>query len=277
MSKLTAAEQMLYSTVKVTTVSKGVVTGSGTGFFYKVTVDDSYAMLLVTNKHVAKGADEFRLLLHEGTGDPNDGPTGQVFTCSLQLVPGAEFDHPDPAVDLCAHSVVGLIESIAESGKHVFLVNLASSNIPANDDWENFDAIEDVTMVGCPRGIFDEKNNIPIARRGITATPLGKKYEGNDQFVVDMACFPGSSGSPIFVYDRNGFLDRKQNTYQIGAQRVFFVGVLFAGPVITNAGKIVMGQPTEVQVATAMHLGYAVRSTAMHAIEDLLRKRVGAS
>ena len=132
-------------------------------------------------------------------------------------------------------------------------------------------------MVGCPRGIFDEKNNIPIARRGITATPLGKKYEGNDQFVVDMACFPGSSGSPIFVYDRNGFLDRKQNTYQIGAQRVFFVGVLFAGPVITNAGKIVMGQPTEVQVATAMHLGYAVRSTAMHAIEDLLRKRVGAS
>lgn len=85
--------------------------------------------------------------------------------------------------------------------------------------------------------------------------------------MVDMACFPGSSGSPIFVYDRNGYLDRKTNSYNIGASRIHFVGVLYSGPLITNDGRIVLQQHPKVEVSAMMHLGNAIRSSQLHGIQ----------
>ncbi len=118
-------------------------------------------------------------------------------------------------------------------------------------------------MIGCPRGISDEVNNLPIVRRGITATSLSKLYNGKPEFMVDMACFPGSSGSPIFLYNRNGFFDRKQNSYMMGTTRLKFVGVLYAGPLVTNDGQLVLGQVPRVAVQSMMHLGNALRSTTV--------------
>ena len=54
---LSAAEQILYSTVKLTTHAADVETGSGTGFFWHIREGDWFNILLVTNKHVIRGAD----------------------------------------------------------------------------------------------------------------------------------------------------------------------------------------------------------------------------
>lgn len=151
---------------------------------------------------------------------------------------------------------------------------VGSDIIPADDDWQFFDAIEDVTMVGCPRGLYDEVNNLPLVRRGITATSLANRYNGKDEFVVDMACFPGSSGSPIFLFNQNGYLDRKKNSMMMGSTRILLAGVLYAGPLITNQGEIVLGQAPRIEVASMMHLGYAVRSTALRAIDERVRRIV---
>lgn len=94
--------------------------------------------------------------------------------------------------------------------------------------------------------------------------------------MVDMACFPGSSGSPVFIYDRNGYRDRRTNTYNMGQQRIVFVGILYAGPQITNNGQIILGQQPRVMVAAMMHLGNVIRSSALHAIDAELRRRLHA-
>lgn len=275
MIKLTPADLMLYSTVKLTTRSKGKTTGSGTGFFYRIDVDaDHCANLLVTNKHVLEGADEVVLQLHVGTGKGEDGPTGEIVSCVVTIGPEGPLQHPDPNVDLAGLSLGELFEKALVAEKPIFYVSLHKSNQPSEAEWDNFDSIEEVIMIGCPNGLFDESNNIPIARRGITATPLGKKYNGENRFLVDMACFPGSSGSPIFLYDKNGYLDRKANTYMIGVQRVFFVGILFAGPTISNAGQIVMARTPRIEVATMMHLGFAIRSTELLALESALLSKL---
>jgi hypothetical protein len=41
---------------------------------------------------------------------------------------------------------------------------------------------------------------MPIMRRGTTATPMVLDFEGRPEFLIDAAVYPGSSGSPVFVY-----------------------------------------------------------------------------
>ena len=92
-------------------------------------------------------------------------------------------------------------------------------------------------MIGYPRGIYDEANNLPIVRRGITATSMGRDYNSKPEFMIDMACFPGSSGSPVFM-DKTGYVDRKTQGHMIDAHRFYFLAIFYAGPLITNQGAI---------------------------------------
>ncbi len=63
-------------------------------------------------------------------------------------------------------------------------------------------------MVGYPVGLWDSVNNMPILRRGSTATLLDWTYEGRQEFVIDAACFPGSSGSPVFKYTVGDYIQQ---------------------------------------------------------------------
>lgn len=266
MSVLTVAESLLYSTVKLTTSLSGKPVGSGTGFFMRLAQKDQlFIPSIVTNKHVIEGSDQVTVICHLADGRK---PSGQFIRCNIPIGPGSYLLHPDPDVDLCAIPIADIINQAGAANTPLFCQMLELDIVPKDGDWEYFDAIEDVTMVGCPNGISDEANNLPIVRRGITASSLSKKYNGKHEFMVDMACFPGSSGSPIFIYNREGFLDRRENTYKMGQSRLLLVGVLYAGPQITNSGHIVLAKPPEVAVATMMHLGNAIRASALRSLND---------
>ena len=97
--------------------------------------------------------------------------------------------------------------------------------------------IEDITMIGYPNGIWDVRNNMPIVRRGITATNPKHDYNGLPLFVIDCACFPGSSGSPVLIFNQGGYMDAQGNM-NLGGSRVLLLGVLFAGPQHVAEGEI---------------------------------------
>jgi hypothetical protein len=210
-----------------------------------------------------------RARLHFGK---DDKPTGEFVNCDFDISVGVPFWHPNPDIDLCAFAYADIIRQAQNHGKAIFFRHLDMNIVPENDDWEYFDALEEVMMIGCPNGISDEVNNLPISRRGITATSLTKDYNGKPEFMVDMACFPGSSGSPIFLYDRNGYLDRKKNSYNIGAQRIKLVGVLYSGPLIANDGRIVLTQMPRVEISSMMHLGNAIKTSELHVLDQMIRK-----
>jgi hypothetical protein len=48
-------------------------------------------------------------------------------------------------------------------------------------------------MVGYPNGLWDTANNFPLIRRGVTATHIKNNYNGKSEFVIDIACYGGSS------------------------------------------------------------------------------------
>jgi len=271
--KMTMSEELLYTTVKLNTFMDGVSTGSGTGFFYRINLaDGKSSVILVTNKHVLAQSNRIIAICHLSGND--DLPSGKQAECTINIGPEGPFLHPSEDVDLCAVIFQDILNQAKSAGSPIFLKTIGVSEIPESDEWEYFDAIEEVIMIGCPRGLYDQHNNLPLVRRGITATSISKDYNGKHEFVVDMACFPGSSGSPVFIYNRDSYLDRQRNINVIGSYRLKFVGILFAGPLIQNDGTIVYGQAPRVEVASMMHLGFVVRSSAVISIEENVRTLV---
>ena len=105
----------------------------------------------------------------------------------------------------------------------MFFRSINPELIPDNDTVKTLGAIEEITFVGCPSGIFDDVHSMPLIRRGITASPIWNDFEGQPFFIIDAGVFPGSSGSPVFIYNQGSYATNKGIT--IGT-RVFFVGII---------------------------------------------------
>lgn len=269
--ELTLAENLLYSTAKLTALKAGNVVSTGSGFFMSfAAIGDRSVPAIVTNRHVLRGCDTIRVVCH--LEDENGRPSGELANCDISISNRSVVHHFETGVDLCAIPFGLILHQAKDAGKPIFFRPLPMDLVPKEDDWQYFDAIEEITMIGCPNGISDEVNNFPIVRRGITASSLSKRYDSRDEFMVDIACYPGSSGSPIFVYDRNGYLDRKTNTFRLGEQRLKLVGILYAGPQITNTGNVVLMTPPAVTVPSMMHLGNAIRASALYRFDTFFRE-----
>ena len=120
-------------------------------------------------------------------------------------------------------------------------------------------------MIGYPNGLWDSLNNMPIIRKGITATNYNLDYNGKKEFVIDAACFPGSSGSLVMLCNVGGYRD-KQGNLNWGNSRVYLLGILYAGPQLTVTGDIrIINIPTVQQKAMAVshvpnNLGYIIKA-----------------
>lgn len=265
------ADQMLYCATKLTTVANGKPIGTGTGFYFQVDLSDSGGsiIVLITNKHVVEGGKRLYFSAHVGASHKT--PSGEHLECDLSLEPPSIVYHPDKDVDLCAIFVGGIISESARVGKPIFFVALTDDLIPKNEEWENFDSLEELVMIGCPRGIYDDYNKLPIMRSGHTATPLGKDYNGSSSFLMDMACFPGSSGSPVFVYNSGSYRDPKQGALVMG-DRIKLVGALFQGPLIKSTGRIVFQNIPKVESEGMMHLGEVIKSSEIRNLATEVRR-----
>ncbi len=268
---------MIYSTVRVVAFKGTTQIGTGTGFYYRVDINaDRVAVFVVTNKHVLEGADSVVFAVHLADASNAAKPSSKFEMCQVTF-DGGVLPHPTPSVDLVAISIVPLGDALTNSGRRPFILTMSKENIPGADAWNDFGALETVKMVGCPRGLFDEAHALPLIRQGITASQLSVDFQGRPEFVVDMACFPGSSGSPIFLQDEFGYHNSKTNAFVMGANRFFLVGVLFAGPLIQNDGTITLGRTASFSVASMMHLGYAIKSSELLAFDQIVHEQVAKS
>jgi hypothetical protein len=135
-------------------------------------------------------------------------------------------------------------------------------------------AFEEIYMIGYPRGLWDEINNMPIVRRGITATAPYLDYNGTKEFLIDIAAFGGSSGSPVFQYNESGYSD-KLGSLNVGAPRLFLLGILYAGPQYTVGGEVIKTVPgvssEKVKSEIPMNLGYVIKSSEILGFKTILK------
>jgi len=268
--RLTESEQLLYGTVRLKTIGPKISL-YGTGFFYQARFSFGSCDVLITNKHVVENCDEISLScwLSNSSGD---GPSGEIQNVRMKLYQGGIVNHPREDVDLCAITCP-LHDLFSAMGKGAFHVSLNSSLIPTKEEWSTFDAYEEILMVGCPNGLFDESNNLPILRRGITSSHPAKLYCDKHEFLIDAACFPGSSGSPVFLFDKFGYIDKNTGQFILGQKRVKLLGVLYSGPTISQSGEIILTSKRQFSISSMMNLGFVIRSSRLLELESEIKKR----
>lgn len=271
MQEMSNSEQLIHTTVKISSLLNGETTSYGTGFFFNFLMDEqTHVPTIVTNKHVLQGADSLEVRLHIKSGDR---PSGRFANVRIAINDSTVTMHPAQNIDLCAVHMADVIQELEAAGHPVFAISLSTEFLPSPDDWHHYDAMEELTMIGCPNGLTDEANNLPIARRGIAATAPSRDYNGKPEFMVDMACFPGSSGSPIFIYNQNGYFDKKKDAHVIGVRGIL-VGILYSGPLISNTGSIILGHNASFQLSAMMHLGNAIKSSELLNLEAAISEKL---
>ena len=231
------SEQLIYSTVRIECEYVDGSKGTGTGFFYKFfDTDTSSVPVIITNKHVIKDASYGKLVFTTITDD-DELLDNHHFIIRMAGFEAAWFNHPDIDVDLCAMPLIHCWNEAKKVNKTLFYAPLGKQLIPNQEDLNNMFALEEILMIGYPNGIWDSVNNKPLLRRGITATHPKFDYNGKKEIMIDAACFPGSSGSPVFLFNEHSYFDRKTGRL-IAGTRMILLGVLYAGPQHTAQGDI---------------------------------------
>jgi len=269
---ISLTERLLFTTVRIEAVLADNKIAIGTGFFFDAKIDEKRKMpLIVSNKHVVHEALRGRFQLHqaETTGD-EIWPSAHSFTVEIDKFAERWIGYPDDMVDLCAMPFQPLREQAQQQGKSIFNLTFDESVIIPQQKLEELSAVENILMIGYPIGLWDEKNNLPLIRRGITATHIAIDFGGRPEFLIDSACFPGSSGSPVVLADEGAYQDKRGNVY-VGRNRIALLGVLYAGPQVAVEGSIVPRPiPTTVspisETRIPIHLGYVIKATSILAL-----------
>lgn len=222
----------------------------------------NHVPVIVTNKHVIEKSQvgTFVLTKSDDQGQPIIGTTERIAITNFEQ---RWIKHPDVNVDLAVFPIAPLYHEAEAKGIKFFSPPMNEDLIPTSDVLARLSAIETITMIGYPNGIWDSRNNMPIVRRGITATSPKHDYNGLPLFVIDCACFPGSSGSPVLIFDQGGYA-AADGGFVIGG-RVLLLGILFAGPQHVAEGEIQTINVPLAQVPISLskipnNLGFVVKS-----------------
>lgn len=272
---LSVSEQLTYSTVRIECELKGGGQATGTGFFFRFLESEdkkSHVPVVITNKHVIKNADKGRLIITKSNAN-NEPLDTEHFSVQIDNFESFWRLHPDDDVDLCAMPIAPFLNEAGKQGTNLFYIPLDKSLLPTTQQLADFSALEEILMIGYPNGIWDSVNNMPILRKGSTATHPNFDYNGKKEIMIDIAAFPGSSGSPVLVFNEGGYMDKRGNM-KIGASRVILLGVLFAGPQATATGEIVMTPNLQRPVAVTNipnNLGLIIKSDRIIELEELFK------
>ena len=210
--------QLLFTTVPILgNTSGGVV--SGTGFFFSYNLGDgSNIPLLITNYHVLKDATQGLFVVNLADGDKPSKETINV-TFDRSFIEGKKLE----SLDLIAMPIAPALNALEQNGKKPFYRSIDSELIPKHEVLDSLAALEQTTFIGYPSGMYDDNNKTPLIRHGWTSTPVWNDYKGKREFLVDASVFPGSSGSPAFIFNQGSY--PTPEGIAIGS-RLLFMGVI---------------------------------------------------
>jgi hypothetical protein len=229
---------------------------------------------LVTARHVVEAGPTGRMYLH--TSSAGAPVLGNHYRLNVADWASAWQFHPDPNVDVAVLPFGPVLQHIKEAKAEVFTRTIQHDLVASDDAMSKLDSLESVAFHGFPMGLFDRAHMLPIARRGVTATPVFIDYEQLPAFLIDASVFWGSSGSPVFIADQGSY---GTPTGTVIGSRLLLLGVLsklFARVSSKDGGVgiVPVSDETDEERASPINLGLVFKTRAiMETIERLLVTR----
>jgi Trypsin-like peptidase domain len=270
--------QLAYTTVRIVAEAPDS-TRHGTGYivqkqvFFQYLGEHREIDVLVTNKHVLEDAKRIEVVFTRNKSGAPD-PKSKI-TCSINDLKGIVFDHPRSDVDLCAIPLGAIVQLCGIKMDDIYFIAIPEDRIPSSDALKQYSAGDEVFMIGYPNGLWDEANNFPVFRKGILATDPNFDYCNQPVFIIDCACFPGSSGSPVITYTETVYRDFDGSLKS--GYRSHLLGTLFSGPTFDTNGEIVSLAKTkgrELKVEMLLNLGYVLKPYLLNDIAEVIGARV---
>ncbi len=275
----TLSDQLAYCTAQIKIHRPDGKTVFGTGFFFQLKLDSALTIdLLISNKHVTKHPGEGRIFFSRKSEAnlPIDSEHTEIILPDFSAM---WILHPDTNIDLAVMPIGPMLASAYDHGLRFFYKTIQDEYLVSKLFCDSISTVEDVLMVGYPVAVWDSSNNKPVFRRGITATHPKRHYNSKNEFLLDIACFGGSSGSPVFLYNPMGYTDINGNF--VLSARFRLLGILYAG-ILRGA----TGGPEQVELPVldllttsqdpTINLGVAIRADQLLAFRnpllDLIRK-----
>lgn len=223
------AEKLFFTTVRIDTISDKGEPGAGTGFIFNYKKDENNIYrFIATNKHVVDNKKQGYITFLT-KDNQNDGVLALGNGIKVEI--GSDiwnetwFGHPLHDVDITICSLPKIQKYIEKQyDKELFYHYISDDLIPSEDQLKELDALESITFIGYPNGLWDAKNFLPIARRGMTASPINVDFGGEPKFLIDASVFGGSSGSPVFIFDKGMHTKKDEEVYL--KTRILFIGVI---------------------------------------------------
>lgn len=271
-NKYPLSNQINESTVKIDLIENGKIFGSGSGFILGYIIEDSIRVpCLISNKHILQAADTI-LLTFNGELETLSSQDSVIIRVIVDLNLYEVIPHPNNDVDLAALPLNPIEHQLKQQNFTLRYKVITEDFIPASDEFSKFNVVNDILLVGYPIGLSDTSHNSPIFRKGITATNPSVKYNSKNVFLIDAACFPGSSGSPVFLISSN--VQRRTNQIMFG-ESISLIGVLYGGLEYTIEGEVkVVHIPNKMDLKlltnVPINLGVVINARELLKIKDAL-------
>jgi hypothetical protein len=225
------AEQLLFSTVRIESINSDGIPQVGTGliFSYETKGEEEHSLTsitqyIVTCKHVVENCNSGRLTFLTGKTE-REAELGKTVRYVNNTNFGETwFGNSNKNIDIAIFPINDLFLFFSMKGESIFYRAIRNDMIPDENSLKEIDALEEVIFIGYPWGLWDEKNFLPVFRKGITASPITVDFEGDKKFLIDASVFPGSSGSPVFLFNQ-GAHNPKSGGIRMGT-RLKFLGIV---------------------------------------------------
>jgi len=238
-------EDLQYITVRLEgQTNSGISVGTGFYFGYKE------RLFLVTNKHVV--SDVVNGSFVSMCAKVENGVKTPLLGQGLKIPFNKEnfIGHPDPVTDVSVMNLSDIVNRLESNASHIYYKCITLDSIPNKEQIQQLIApLEEIVFIGYPSDIWDTANLLPVMRKGVTATPYFVDFKGKPQFLIDASVFPGSSGSPVFIYHAGSYVDRN-GTVHIGSL-LFFIGIIAMVFTQNERGQIIIEEaPTQLRFYT---------------------------
>jgi hypothetical protein len=210
--------QLMFSTIQIIIQTKDGIK-SGTGHIYIKRTGKGEVPMVITNYHVVEGCVAGEMHFTES----KDGKPIVGSRLVVKFDANYILQHYSQEYDIAIIPFGPILNNFQNQGKSIFFRSISDDIFINEDSCQELSAIEEITFIGYPRGLSDQKNNLPIIRRGITSTPIWNHFNGKNIFLIDASSFPGSSGSPVFIFNQGMYA---KGTSLIAGMRILYCGIL---------------------------------------------------